>query len=347
MADIDEAYFSKELGPIIENLENSRDLVETIRKAKKIGIKVHFGEMGCITYLKPSITKQIYDSLRKINPRAEINLIESNVLYKGSRTETKDHIKTALAHGFDFAPIDICDDKGDWEIRPDRKLKHFDTAYFGKSLKDYDFIFVVSHVKGHVATSFAGSLKNIGMGLASRKGKFALHSNIKPKVDPKKCIACMKCINECPAEAISLIEGRASIDDNRCIGCAHCIAACPQEAIKIPWRSVMPNTLQERIVEYAKILIDKKGKDNFVFLNAMQNLTKECDCIGDPQKIEAPDMGFILSRNIIAADLASFEIVDKKAGIFKKVPLMVDPRHQFDYAKGIGMGSGYKLISLD
>jgi len=345
---MDEAHFSKELEPLIEKLENSKGLAEAIKKSKKIGIKVHFGEMGCTTYLNPSIAKQVYDSLKRMNPKAEINLIESNVLYKGSRTETKDHIKTALAHGFDFAPIDICDDKGDWEIKPDKKLKHFETAHFGKSLESYDFIFVISHVKGHMATSFAGSLKNIGMGLASRKGKLALHSNMKLKVDPKKCIACMKCINECPVEAISLINGKASIDKDKCIGCAHCIAACPQEAIVIPWGSVMPNTLQERIVEYVKILIDRKGRDNFVFLNVMQNLTKECDCVGDPQKIEAPDIGFILSRNIIAADLASFEMVDKKAGIIlKRVPLMLDPKHQFNYAKEMGMESGYKLINLD
>jgi len=345
---MDEAYFSKELGPIIEKMENSKGLVETVKKAKRIGIKVHFGEMGCITYLKPSIAKQIYDSLKRMNPKAEINLIESNVLYKGSRTYTSDHIKTALAHGFDFAPIDICDDKGDWEIKPDKKLKHFGTAYFGKSLSDYDFIFVISHVKGHIATGFAGSLKNIGMGLASRKGKFALHSNIKPKVDPKKCIACMKCINECPVEAISMVEGKASIDKDKCIGCAHCIVVCPQKAIGIPWGSVKPSDLQERIVEYSGILINEMGKDKFAFLNVMQNIVKECDCVGDPQKIEMQDIGFILSTNILAADKASFDMVNKTAGdIFRKMHPRVDPESQFKYSIELGLGSGYNLINLD
>jgi hypothetical protein len=348
MDNINEAYFSKELGPIIKQMENSKGLVEAVKKAKRIGIKVHFGEMGSITYLKPSIAKQVYDSLRGMNPKAEINLIESNVLYKGSRTYTSDHIKTALAHGFDFAPIDICDDKGDWEIKSDKKLKHFDKAYFGKSLKGYDFIFAVSHVKGHIFTGFAGSIKNIGMGLASRKGKFALHSNIKPESNPKKCIACGKCIEECPAEAISFVEGKAFIDRDKCIGCAHCIAVCPQEAIDIHWESVKPSDLQERIAEYSRILMDEMGKGRFAFLNVMQSITKDCDCIGNPQKIEMQDIGFILSTNMLAADKASFDMVNKAAeDIFRKMHPHVDPESQFRYSMEIGLGSGYKLISLD
>ena len=35
--------------------------------------------------------------------------VETNVLYRGSRTTRTDHLKTAKEHGFDFAPIDILD----------------------------------------------------------------------------------------------------------------------------------------------------------------------------------------------------------------------------------------------
>jgi formate hydrogenlyase subunit 6/NADH:ubiquinone oxidoreductase subunit I len=51
------------------------------------------------------------------------------------------------------------------------------------------------------------------------------------KVDVSKCSACESCIDICPSEAISLVDGHAFIDMDECIECGSCVMECPEEAI--------------------------------------------------------------------------------------------------------------------
>lgn len=51
------------------------------------------------------------------------------------------------------------------------------------------------------------------------------------KVDIEKCTACETCIDTCPTEAISMVDGHAFIDVDECIECGSCAEECPEEAI--------------------------------------------------------------------------------------------------------------------
>ena len=51
------------------------------------------------------------------------------------------------------------------------------------------------------------------------------------RVDIDKCSACETCIDICPTEAISMVDGHAFIDLDECIECGSCAAECPEEAI--------------------------------------------------------------------------------------------------------------------
>jgi ferredoxin len=51
------------------------------------------------------------------------------------------------------------------------------------------------------------------------------------KVDISKCDACETCIDVCPSEAISMVDGHAYIDPDECAECLACIDECPNEAI--------------------------------------------------------------------------------------------------------------------
>ena len=308
----------------------------------KTGIKVHFGEPGNVTHLDPKTAETVYNIVKEIE--RDISLVECNVLYKGPRAETESHLKVAKDHGFDFAPIDICDDGGDWNVPIN--LKYFAEAKLGKSLELYKNIITVSHFKGHGANGFGGALKNVGMGLGSRAGKMAMHKAFELSVDENKCIGCGICSTKCPGEAIT-VEDNAHIDLDKCIGCAACITNCPQSAINFAWNTQSSKELQEKIVEYSYAVF--KNIKPVSFISELKNITADCDCYDVKMKKEIPDIGYLASRDPVAIDQASFDLANKQAGynLFEKLH-GVDSTAQLEYAEKLGLGSrAYELINID
>ena len=58
------------------------------------------------------------------------------------------------------------------------------------------------------------------------------------KLCPDGCIGLGTCVNACPFEAISVIDGVAVVDYRKCRGCGVCVATCPKSIIKlIPYDS--------------------------------------------------------------------------------------------------------------
>ena len=53
------------------------------------------------------------------------------------------------------------------------------------------------------------------------------------KVDEGKCTGCESCVSECPSEAISMVDGKASVDLDKCVDCGVCVDVCPVEAISM------------------------------------------------------------------------------------------------------------------
>jgi Fe-S-cluster-containing hydrogenase component 2 len=43
----------------------------------------------------------------------------------------------------------------------------------------------------------------------------------------------MKCVDICPASALSLINKKIEIDRDKCVSCYCCHEVCPKEAIEI------------------------------------------------------------------------------------------------------------------
>ena len=50
-------------------------------------------------------------------------------------------------------------------------------------------------------------------------------------VNNDKCIGCGTCVDICPVQAISMVDGVAHIDKEICISCGSCLGACPVSAI--------------------------------------------------------------------------------------------------------------------
>ena len=53
-----------------------------------------------------------------------------------------------------------------------------------------------------------------------------------PWIKQEMCTGCGICVDECPVDAMSVSEGKASIDEENCIRCGRCHDVCPQEAVR-------------------------------------------------------------------------------------------------------------------
>jgi len=64
------------------------------------------------------------------------------------------------------------------------------------------------------------------------RGIFAFHTltSYIARIDESKCVGCGICVEKCPIEAVSLINGIAHNDEHKCIGCGVCVHHCPEGA---------------------------------------------------------------------------------------------------------------------
>ena len=82
----------------------------------------------------------------------------------------------AADHGFTaIADFQIMDEAGSLSL-PVAGGLHLSEDLVGAAFSDYDGLLVLSHFKGHMMAGFGGALKNISIGMASREGKYLIHS---------------------------------------------------------------------------------------------------------------------------------------------------------------------------
>jgi uncharacterized Fe-S center protein len=297
-------YFTRDLSP-----EGVQKIYEKVNQGitGKVGIKLHTGEPHGPNLLPIEYIKNLQ---RKI-PRSTI--VESNVLYKSPRRETKTHRETIKTNGFDFCPVDLLDEDGDIML-PIPGMKEFLDAQLdnyrgpypytqgihlqeiavGKHVLKYDSLLVYTHFKGHPAGGFGGSLKNIGIGMASGKsGKRMIHG-----------------------------EGWARGDKG----------------------------FLERMVESGKA-ITEHFKGHIAYVNVLKNISVDCDCIANGAKPTCSDIGILGSTDILAADQAGIDLIyQMPANERRDIAERIESRiglHQLEYMATLGMGSReYNLIEI-
>lgn len=328
-----------------------------------VAVKLHFGEKGNTAYISPTFLRQIVDRIRELGGKPF--LTDANTLYVGSRTNSVDHLTTAIENGFAYAvvgaPLTIADGlRGNSEVAVEVNLPIHKEVYIGADVVHADALISAAHFKGHELSGFGGAIKNLGMGCASRRGKLAQHCEVSPKFNAKKCIGCGECLSHCPADAITLVKAKAKKDATKCIGCGECIAVCPQQAVSIAWDSDVAR-FQKKMVEYTVGVM--KGKERrALFLNFVTRVTPQCDCYGFSDVSLVNDIGILASRDPVAIDQASADLVNALPAVadccllsnrgpgedkFRGVYPHIDWTVQLAYAEEVGLGiRAYELIYI-
>ena len=284
-------------------------------EGKFVAIKMHFGELGNLAYLRPQYAKAVADLVKEQGGMPF--LTDCNTLYPGSRKHALEHMDCANLNGFNTVTtgcqIIIADGlRGTDEVEvPVKNGQYVKAAKIGRALMDADIVISLALFKGHEMTGFGGAIKNIGMGGGSRAGKMEQHSSGKVSVNEDLCRGCRRCAKECGSNAITYENNKAHINKDLCKGCGRCIGACAFDAISNDqWDA--SDVLDRKMAEYAQAIC----QDRTTFhINIATDISPNCDCHGENDGPILPNLGFFVSFDPVAVDQASVDAALKATPI--------------------------------
>ena len=347
----------------IGRLMQQAGLAQVVAPGDLVAVKVHFGERGNHTFIRPIFLRRVVDEIKGCEGKPF--LTDSSTLYPGERKEAVSALACAVENGFAYAvvnaPLVMCDGlKGHnaRDVQVDGEI--LKTVNIGAEILEADALIAVSHFKCHELTGFGGTLKNLGMGCSSRTGKMQQHSTVAPKVAERFCNGCGVCLKSCAHAAVAIVEGKAQIDPAACVGCSRCITACQKKAINIQWNE-SASLVMRKMAEYAKgALHDKEGKT--LFLNFITQVSPACDCYGHADAPIVNDIGICASADPVALDQACADLVNNARGNqdtalstghepggdkFRGVHPEIDWEVQLEHAEKVGIGTReYELIKI-
>mgnify|MGYP000950516549 FL=1 len=273
---------------------------------KFVAIKMHFGELGNLGFLRPNYAKAVADVVKELGGKPF--LTDCNTLYPGSRKNALEHLECAWENGFTpltvGCPVIIGDGlKGTDDITvPVIGGEYIKEAKIGHAIMDADILISLTHFKGHEAAGFGGTIKNIGMGCGSRAGKKDQHINGKPHIIQEKCKGCRRCQRECANNGLMFddVKKKMTINTENCVGCGRCLGACNFGAIAFTnWAA--NKELNCRMAEYTKAVVDDRP---CFHISLVIDVSPNCDCHSENDTPILPNLGMFASFDPLALDQA-------------------------------------------
>jgi hypothetical protein len=347
----------------ISRLLHSCGLKERVVPGDLAAIKLHFGEKGNHTYVRPVFIRRVVEEIRGCGGKPF--LTDSSTLYPGARKEAVSALTCAIENGFAYAvvgaPLIMCDGlRGHTAVDVPIEGELLRTVSIGAEIVEADALVVVSHFKCHELTGFGGALKNLGMGCSSRAGKLRQHSNVAPDVADDLCNGCGACLGACVHGAVAVVEGKAGINAHLCVGCGRCISVCPQKAVKVRWDQAAP-LVMKKMCEFALGAVQGK-REKSIYLNFITQVSPACDCYGHADAPIVNDIGICASIDPVAVDQACADLVNAAPGNrntalqsgfepggdkFRGVSPDIDWEIQLKHGENIGLGARrYELVRI-
>jgi uncharacterized Fe-S center protein len=239
-------------------------------------------------------------------------IVECNVLYPSPRQNTVTHRETLETNGFTFCPVDILDADGDVML-PIPGMREFLDEHSSPMLTEHPFTPGVHLTE----VAFGKHLLNYE--------SLLVYTHFKGHT----------------------MGGFGGSLKNIGIGCASGQVGKRQ----IHGEGWPKGTLfLERMVESGKGTTEHFGS-HITYINVLKNISVDCDCDADGVKPTCNDIGILGSRDILAIDKASVDLVysqpdEQRHDIVQRIESR-SGLHQLEYMKSLHMGNDqYELITL-
>ena len=214
-----------------------------------------------------------------------------------------------------------------------------------------DNLCVLTPVRPHPHVGMRGAITTLGVGLADRASKIALHQSIRPKVDTPLCAGCGVCMTVCLFDAIKLSAGRAFIDHELCTGCGECMNVCFMAGINPEEEAGVPS-FQARVADAALAAsrrVTGGEASRQLYISFLVRLDRQSGGARSRQRDRLGNIGILASRDPVALDQATHDLISQRMGGklsdwsgFKQLPDTLLAR-----AEAIGLGeTAYRLVTV-
>ena len=319
------------LVPKMLTVFDAAKLGDCIDKGDIVAVKLHMGEWNTTHYIRPVFVRALCDKIKELGGKPFVTDTTTLPYYPyASRTTAYDHLLTAERNGFSSAtmgcPVIIADGYfGSDDVRIDiPEGIYLKEQYVAAAIAHADAMIVLTHFKGHPLGTFGGSIKNVGVGCASKRGKHNLHLakdynvgwNVAP-YNPQFCIGeeCPKsdlCNTLCPVDAITVKGETLTWDRDACIGClGHIFPTIDCGAFLSLGLSRLLETTCVCIADSALATIKAVGRDKIGYINLGIDISPWCDCVMWADRPIIPNIGVFAGKDIVAIDSACLEIAQK------------------------------------
>ena len=166
-----------------------------------VAIKMHFGELGNLAFLRPNYAKVVADLCKEQGGMPF--LTDCNTLYPGKRKNALEHLECAQLNGFwpmtTGCQVLIGDGlRGTDEVEvPVPNGEYCKTAKIGRAIMDADVFISLTHFKGHESTGFGGAIKTSAWAAAAAPARW---SSI-PRASPPSSGSCAGAAAAAPRSA--------------------------------------------------------------------------------------------------------------------------------------------------
>jgi uncharacterized Fe-S center protein len=271
-------------------------------QGKRVAVKMHLGGGIGYTTIHPLFVRILIRKLKEAGGRPFVTDLSYDVASAVTRGYTQEVI------GVPLVPAAGMGDK--YFYAKAVSLKTLKEVQVAGEIHDADVLVNLSHTKGHGACGYGGACKNIAMGCVTGRTRGAIHSLEGGMTwNAEICTHCEACIRACRYHANSFSDkGEYRVFYHHCVYCMHCVAACPVEAITVDPQGF--KTFQEGMALSTDVVLKTFEPGAVFYINVLLQVTYLCDCWGFSTPPLVPDVGILASRDIVAIEKASLDLLD-------------------------------------
>jgi uncharacterized Fe-S center protein len=330
---------------------------------EEILIRVDSGEVGAFRGLRPAFVRAVVEQVRALDRHPV--LFDTCHLRQTAKGLGWSSVDAATINGLVSSALGTEINVGDGWGGGETELLAVEGEELGgievaRVVVDGGGVVVMAHVTGHPLTGLSGALMALGEGCLGRTGKLRLAKGLLPSVTPA-CDGCGACVDACPVDALSVVDGAARLDGQLCLGCSIiCAPTCPESALEVSPRD--RERYARRVVE-AGGAVHLAAMDKLLFVNLLLDVTVEPEAAGYSDLPVVPDLGVLISTDPVAVDTAALDLLDmapgipgtaaQAAGVLEPGSAKMEqlcganPRTLLAMAEEFGLGTrAYRLMSL-